>query len=82
VLSKFVSLGVDLMPAMDGVTEVGGGNYKALTEDVHSADALELVKQHLSTILGPAPAAFSNVMLKISKLQAAQVGPLPRHEYV
>ena len=64
---------MDLLPEMDSVSEVGPSNYKALTEGVHSTEALDLVKQHLSTILGEAPAAYSNVMLKISKLQAAQV---------
>lgn len=64
---------VDLLPQLDGLTEVGGANYKALTEGVHSVEALELVKQHLNTILGAAPASYSNVMIKISKLQAAQV---------
>jgi len=73
ILHKFVTLGVDLLPQLDGLTEVGGANYKALTEGVHSVEALELVKQHLNTILGAAPASYSNVMIKISKLQAAQV---------
>ena len=64
---------MDLLPSLDGVSHIENANYKALTEGVHSMEALELVKQHLSTMLGDAPAAYSNVMIKISKLQAAQV---------
>lgn len=73
VLHKFVNIGVDLLPSLDGVSHIENANYKALTEGVHSEDALMLVKQHLNTMLGEAPAAYSNVMIKISKLQAAQV---------
>eukprot|EP00240_Pyramimonas_obovata_P002074 CAMPEP_0118922570 /NCGR_PEP_ID=MMETSP1169-20130426/1450_1 /TAXON_ID=36882 /ORGANISM="Pyramimonas obovata, Strain CCMP722" /LENGTH=445 /DNA_ID=CAMNT_0006863465 /DNA_START=140 /DNA_END=1477 /DNA_ORIENTATION=+ len=73
ILHKFVNIGVDLLPSLDGVSHIENANYKALTEGVHSVEALELVKQHLSTMLGDAPAAYSNVMIKISKLQAAQV---------
>eukprot|EP00238_Polyblepharides_amylifera_P007005 CAMPEP_0196574708 /NCGR_PEP_ID=MMETSP1081-20130531/4361_1 /TAXON_ID=36882 /ORGANISM="Pyramimonas amylifera, Strain CCMP720" /LENGTH=421 /DNA_ID=CAMNT_0041892805 /DNA_START=128 /DNA_END=1393 /DNA_ORIENTATION=- len=73
ILHKFVSLGVDLLPALDGELDVGSASYKTLTEGVHSLEALDMVKQHLNTILGGAPPAFSNVMVKLSKLQAAQV---------
>lgn len=73
ILHKFGNIGVDLIPSLDGISHIVNANYKALTEGVHSEDALQLVKQHLSTMLGDAPAAYSNVMIKISKLQAAQV---------
>eukprot|EP00976_Prorocentrum_cordatum_P060621 1175985-Prorocentrum_minimum.AAC.6 len=58
---------------MDGVSHIENANYKALTEGVHGVEALELVKQHLSTMLGEAPAGYSNMMMKMSKLQAAQM---------
>ncbi len=35
--------------------------------------ALDLVKEHVRTIMGPASVAFSNAMVKMSRLQAAQV---------
>mmetsp|Transcript_23849 Transcript_23849/g.28813 ORF Transcript_23849/g.28813 Transcript_23849/m.28813 type:complete len:437 (+) Transcript_23849:158-1468(+) len=74
ILHRFVSLGVDLLPPLDKfVEDWGSRNYKALTEGVHSVEALELVKQHLATVLGGAPPAYGNVTMKISKLAAAQV---------
>lgn len=42
-------------------------------EGVHSRDAVELVKEHVLSVLGPASMAFSNTMIKMSKLQGAQV---------
>jgi hypothetical protein len=50
----------------------GGSNYKALTEGVHSTDAIALVKEHLGSLLGTSPVS-SYAKMKISKLQAAQV---------
>jgi hypothetical protein len=48
---------------------------------VHSAEALELVREHLGSVLGgpggaeapDAPPPFSNALVRMSKLQAAQV---------
>lgn len=49
-------------------------NLKALTESIHSQEALELVKQHLLSIMGPATLSqFSNAALKMSKFQMAQM---------
>jgi len=40
---------------------------------VHSREAIDMVKEHVLAVLGPASMAFSNTMIKMSKLQAAQV---------
>lgn len=48
-------------------------HLKALTEGIHSREALETVKEHVKTVMGPASMAHSNTILKMSKLQAAQV---------
>ena len=48
-------------------------NLKLLTEGVHSREALEVVKDHVKNVMGPAAIAYSNTVLKMSKLQAAQV---------
>ena len=42
-------------------------------EGVHSREAIDMVKEHVLAVLGPASMAFSNTMIKMSKLQAAQV---------
>jgi hypothetical protein len=45
-----------------------------LTEGIHSKEALELVREHLMSVMGPATMGqFSNVALKMSKFQMAQV---------
>ncbi len=49
-------------------------NLKLLTEGVHSREALDVVKDHVKNVMGPASIAYSNTILKMSKLQAAQVG--------
>ena len=46
---------------------------QALTEGIHTKEALDLVREHVRGIMGPAAVAFSNAMIKMSKLQAAQV---------
>ncbi len=49
-------------------------NLKALTEGIHSREALELVREHLMSVMGPAAQnQFSNAVLKMSKFQMAQV---------
>ena len=74
VLQKFVNVGVDLLPPLDGRREYGSVDLRKLTVEVHSAEALDMVKSHLKQLLGPSVgAAFSTAMVKISKLQAAQV---------
>lgn len=40
---------------------------------MHSREALEVVKDHVKNVMGPAAIAYSNTILKMSKLQAAQV---------
>lgn len=44
------------------------------TEGVHSREALDLVKEHVLAVLGPASVAVAQTQIKMSKLQAAQVG--------
>ena len=46
---------------------------QSLTEGIHSKEALELVKEHVRAIMGPASMGFSNSPVIISRLQAAQV---------
>ena len=60
-----VRLGQDL--------EHGCGYMQALTEGIHTKEALDLVREHVRGIMGPAAVAFSNAMIKMSRLQAAQV---------
>ncbi|CAL5219382.1 g1204 [Coccomyxa viridis] len=72
VLEKFVEVGVDMMPTLDSITE-SQETLKSLTEGIHTKEALDLVREHVRGIMGPAAVAFSNAMIKMSKLQAAQV---------
>lgn len=72
VLEKFLELGLQMLPRMDSVLDTPT-NIKALTEGLHSKEALEHVREHVKSCLGPAAGAFSNTMLKMSKLQGAQV---------
>lgn len=46
---------------------------QSLTEGIHTKEALDLVREHVRGIMGPAAVAFSNAMIKMSRLQAAQV---------
>lgn len=74
ILAKFGGIGVEMLPKMDGLVDVSPINLKSLTEGMHSKEALELVREHLLTMMGPAAdAAFSNSVIKISKFQMAQV---------
>ncbi len=75
VLRKFIGLGVDLLPPLDGKMQVGSADLVALTKGVHSLEALELVREHLEGVLGGGGGAtpFSNTLVRMSKLQAAQV---------
>ena len=58
---------------MEG-TLTGCAWAQALTDGIHTKEALDLVREHVRGIMGPAAVAFSNAMIKMSKLQAAQVG--------
>ena len=65
-----------LRPQDGGAPDFGPVNLLSLTERVHSAEALELVREHLAKALGGAPGAappMSAVLVRMSKLQAAQV---------
>lgn len=74
ILEKFLLLRVEMLPRMDGFVDVSPTNLTALTEGIHSKEALELVKEHLMGVMGPAQMnQFSNVNVKMSKFQMAQV---------
>lgn len=74
ILEKFILLGVEMLPRMDGYVDVAPTNLKALTEGIHSKEALELVREHLLSVMGAtAMAQFSNTVIKMSKFQMAQV---------
>ena len=76
VLRKFISLGVDLLPPLDGKVPIGNADLSSLTKGVHSLEALELVREHLEDVLGGGQRGgepYSNAMIRMSKLQAAQV---------
>jgi hypothetical protein len=54
--------------------DVRGVDLTRLTDGVHSAEALSMVKEHLMGMLGPeANAAYGNALVRTSKLQAAQM---------
>jgi hypothetical protein len=75
ILQKFMTIGVDMLPPLDDTTLIMRGvDLNQLTKGVHSVEALEMVKEHLLGMLGPeASAAYSNTMVRMSKLQAAQM---------
>ena len=79
VLRKFSALGVDLLPPLSGEGDYGSANLVALTKGVHSAEALELVREHLASVLGGGSATPGGIpppsaaLVRMSKLQAAQV---------
>ena len=62
-----------MLPRMDGNVDVPGTNLKALTEGIHSKEALAMVKDHLTSMMGPTGNAFSTSVVKMSKLQMTQV---------
>lgn len=75
ILQKFQTLNVDMLPPIDDVNlPLKGVDLTQLTGGVHSDSALELVKEHLMGMIGPdANAAYSNTLVRTSKLQAAQM---------
>jgi len=76
IRQQFNLVGVPMVPKLENPVELPGvGDLSKLVQGVHSAEAVELVKEHLNTALGGGapPAAFANAMIRISKLQAAQV---------
>lgn len=79
IINKFSLLGVDLVrpEQLKGKVDLGAYDIKALTEGIHTKDALETVKNHMRTILGPllpqSEMGYFTNMIRISKLQATQV---------
>jgi len=73
VLEKFVALQVSMLPRLDGVVDLPQTNLRALTEGIHSKEALAMVKDHIMAMMGPTADAFSNSVVKMSKLQMTQV---------
>jgi hypothetical protein len=52
----------------------GPANLVALTEGIHSKEALELVREHMLGVMGAAASnKFSTELIKMSKFQMAQV---------
>lgn len=73
LVERFLSIGVDMLPPLDGHVDVGPCDLTVLTNSVHSKEAIEVVKEHLMSIMGPAASAYSTSLVKMSKLQGAQV---------
>ena len=63
---------VKLYCRMDNITE-SQANLKTLTEGIHSKEALELVREHVLGVMGPASMAYSNTTIKKSKLQVRYI---------
>ena len=72
VLDKFMELGVEMMPRLEVIPD-SVSTIHALTSGIHSAEALDMVKDHVRTLLGPAEYVPPGTKLQLSKLQAAQV---------
>ena len=75
ILQKFRTLEVDMLPPIDDAAlPLKGVDLTQLTNGAHSVEALGMVKEHLMGMLGPqASSAFSNTLIRTSKLQAAQM---------
>jgi hypothetical protein len=73
LVEQFVKLGVELLPPLNGHVDVGPCDLTVLTNGVHSKEAIEVVKEHMMSLMGPANSAYSNTILKSSKLQSAQI---------
>lgn len=74
ILEKFVAVGVEMLPRLDGFVDAEPTNLKMLTEGLHSQEALDLVREHLLSVMGAAAASrFSTEVIKMSKFQMAQV---------
>ncbi len=72
ILARFRELGVEMLPRVEARPEDLAA-LRALTEGVHTREALALVREHVLGALGPAAVGFADTALKMSKLQAAQV---------
>ena len=77
VVERFTNLGVSMLSPLDDVVDIdGNSDLENLTKGVHSVESLEMVRSHLMQVLSGAagsPPPNLNSVLKISKLQAAQV---------
>lgn len=74
IIQKFLAVGVDMLPPLDETTMLKGIDLNRLTDGVHSKEALEMVREHLMAVLGGAGEnAYSSQLVRMSKLQAAQV---------
>lgn len=74
IIQKFLAVGVDMLPPLDETTMLKGIDLNKLTDGVHSKEALEMVREHLMAVLGGAGEnAYSSQLVRMSKLQAAQV---------
>merc|ERR1712157_100100 len=77
VVERFTNLGVSMLSPLNDVVDIdGNSDLESLTKGVHSVESLEMVRSHLMQVLsgstGSPPPNLNSVM-KISKLQAAQV---------
>ncbi len=72
ILDRFRQIGVSMLPQLGPMHEDLEA-LKALTEGVHTKEAIEMVKEHMLGVLGPASVAYGNTVIKMSKLQSAQV---------
>lgn len=74
IIQKFLNVGVDMLPPLDETTTLRGVDLNRLTDGVHSKEALDMVREHLMAVLGGAGEnAYSAQLVRMSKLQAAQV---------
>ena len=44
-------------------------------QGIHSKEALEMVKEHVRTLMGQATLAYDSAIVRMPKLQAVQVRP-------
>lgn len=72
ILDRFRQIGVSMLPQLGPMHEDLDA-LKALTEGVHTKEAIEMVKEHMLGVLGPASVAYGDTVIKMSKLQSAQV---------
>ena len=71
ILDRFRQIGVKMLPQLGPMHEDLDA-LKALTEGVHTKEAIEMVKEHMLGVLGPASVAYGDTVIKMSKLQSAQ----------
>lgn len=57
---------------MDSIVE-NQTHLKSLTEGIHSKEALQLVREHVLGVMGPASMAYSSSVIKMAKLQVCML---------